>query len=67
MATVGCGGSGGNGGIAFSSLGGGGGGTGLFNFLFCAMIGVEIVHTMNTSINFFIIKFLLRHIDANIP
>ena len=57
-----CGGTGGNGGTSFISLGGGGGGNVLSDFVFCAIICVEIVHTISRSIIFFINKFLIRHI-----
>jgi outer membrane lipoprotein SlyB len=64
----GLGGLGAVGGITFTSFGGGGGGgTALFDLVFCAIICVETEHTMNRSISFFIIKFLLRHKDIIIP
>ena len=44
----GCGGTGGGG-------GGGGRGNVLFDFVFCAIICVEIVHTISRSIIFFIL------------
>ena len=62
----GCGGTGGVGGISFISLGGSGG-TVLLDFVFCAIICVEIVHTISRSIIFFINKFLIRHTCIIIP
>ena len=62
----GCGGTGGNGGTSFISLGGSGG-TVLFAFVFCAIICVEIVHTISKRITFFINKFLIRHTCIIIP
>ena len=57
----GCGGTGGGGGggggrTAAGQYGGGGGrGNVLFDFVFCAIICVEIVHTISRSIIFFIL------------
>lgn len=51
------GGDGGGGTGTASTAGGGGGGTGLDVFVFCAESWMEIIHTANASIVFFIYRF----------